>query len=386
MRGPQLLEERRVFHEPDQLSPHELDQLARSPKKALLLSIVPGLGQIYTGETSKGVLYLIVTAASVLTIIVLSFGPELLASLQTQGLTVNENFTHIVNHARTPFNICVWTSLLLVFGLYACREAYDNARQSLQGRHFVRFYFGLPEATSGSYLVHLSVLVVLLILGIVSLVHKPEPQKTEIDFVLDPPPKEEQPPPPPPKREKRQRSQPKADIPKPREKAPAPKRVEQPKPTPAPPMPDLPKLPVVEGPAPISQPVPQSASSAGTGNQKGGGGSPNGTGGGGGDGPAQDVDLSGYLAEMERKIKEKWFPPRGNESNKITVSFKLNKRGEVSKLRLKTSSKLAISDEAAMTAVKSASPFGPLPDGSPDEVEIKFTFDYDVFSGKATIR
>ncbi|MBX9695900.1 MAG: hypothetical protein K2Z81_26170, partial [Cyanobacteria bacterium] len=78
MRGPQLLEERRVFHEPDQLSPHELERIARSPKKALLLSFLPGLGQIYTGETSKGILYLVVAACSLISIIVLSFGPELL--------------------------------------------------------------------------------------------------------------------------------------------------------------------------------------------------------------------------------------------------------------------------------------------------------------------
>lgn len=382
MKGPQLLEERRIVRSPDTIDPLELEALARNPRKALVLSLLPGLGQIYNGETSKGALYLIAAVTTLLFIVGLITSPMLLDWLAGSGFKLNSNLMPVVRQASTPLNITLWSCLYLGFCLYTAREAYDNAQQSLKGRYFARFYFGLPESASGSYLMHISMLIVLLIIGVVSIAHTPEPQKTEIEFMLEPPPDE--PPPPPPKAPKPPAPKPKADpAPAPKPKAePPPKAIEPPKPVPPTPAPVVPTdLPIVDGPAPISQPVgpPAPSTSANGGGRTAGGSN---AGGGGGDGDSTEVDLSGYLAEMQRKIKAKWFPPRGNESKKIMVSFKLNRRGEVSKLRLKRSSMLAIADEAAMVAIKNASPFGPLPKGSPDEVEIKFTFDYDVFSGK----
>jgi TonB family protein len=53
----------------------------------------------------------------------------------------------------------------------------------------------------------------------------------------------------------------------------------------------------------------------------------------------------------------------------------------MSNLRLDHSSGLAIADQAALKAVENAAPFRPLPAGAQDDVDIQFTFDYNVFAG-----
>jgi TonB family protein len=50
-------------------------------------------------------------------------------------------------------------------------------------------------------------------------------------------------------------------------------------------------------------------------------------------------------------------------------------------LRLVTSSGVAIADKAALQAVENAAPFRTLPPGASDDVDIQFTFDYNVFAG-----
>ncbi len=94
-----------------------------------------------------------------------------------------------------------------------------------------------------------------------------------------------------------------------------------------------------------------------------------------------DVDFGPYMADLQRRIKRAWFPPKGNESKRVVVVFKVHKGGELSHLRLDHSSGVAIADQAALKAVENAAPFRPLPAGAPDDVDIQFTFDYNVFSG-----
>jgi TonB family protein len=50
-------------------------------------------------------------------------------------------------------------------------------------------------------------------------------------------------------------------------------------------------------------------------------------------------------------------------------------------LKLQKSSGTAIADTAALSAAQDAAPFAPLPSGAPENVDIQFTFDYNVFSG-----
>ncbi|HEY9714649.1 MAG TPA: energy transducer TonB, partial [Chroococcales cyanobacterium] len=94
-----------------------------------------------------------------------------------------------------------------------------------------------------------------------------------------------------------------------------------------------------------------------------------------------DVDFGPYMADLQRRIKRAWFPPKGNESKRVVVVFKVHRGGELSNLRLDKSSGVAIADQAALKAVENAAPFRPLPAGASDDVDIQFTFDYNVFSG-----
>jgi len=94
-----------------------------------------------------------------------------------------------------------------------------------------------------------------------------------------------------------------------------------------------------------------------------------------------DVDFGPYMADLQRRIKRAWYPPKGNESKRVVVVFKIHRGGELSNLRLERSSTVAIADQAALKAVENAAPFRPLPAGAADDVDIQFTFDYNVFSG-----
>ena len=93
------------------------------------------------------------------------------------------------------------------------------------------------------------------------------------------------------------------------------------------------------------------------------------------------ADFGPYLADLQRRIKRAWFPPKGYESKRVVVVFKVNKDGALSNLRLDHASGAAIADQAALKAVENAAPFRPLPRGASADVDIPFTFDYNVFSG-----
>ncbi len=348
---------------------------SKSPKRAALLSLIPGVGQLYNGEVSKGTLFLVVTAAN-FSILLCALNAQPILSVigqiaGAQGLQLHlEGMNTIFNTYSAKVAAGVYASLIITFVTYAMKDAYDTALRKLLGVKFAKFYMGLPEVTSGSYLVHYAAMLAMLITIVLVVVPKPPAEHViEMDLI--------QPEPPPPVPE----------PPKPEPKTPTPKVEETPKPKPVPrpvvkqvvsPTPDL---PIVEN-SPISAPPPEppaSTASAGDGAPGTGTGTPST---GGGDSSGEDVDFSNYMAEMEQKIRKAWFPPKGNESKRVKVKFKLNKQGAVQSVRMVTSSGLAIVDDAATAAIQNASPFGDLPKGSPDVVEIKFTFDYNVFGGQ----
>lgn len=96
---------------------------------------------------------------------------------------------------------------------------------------------------------------------------------------------------------------------------------------------------------------------------------------------SKSVDFWPYMAELQRRIKRAWFPPKDALSKRVKVIFKVHRNGEMTNLRLANSSGLTAADEAALKAVESAAPFHPLPKGAPADVDIEFTFDYNVFNG-----
>jgi TonB family protein len=96
---------------------------------------------------------------------------------------------------------------------------------------------------------------------------------------------------------------------------------------------------------------------------------------------APEIDYGPYMANLQRTIKRNWFPPKDTETKQVVVLFKIDKAGQLSKLRLSRSSGVGIADQAALKAVEDAShSFKPLPEGAPADVDIEFTFDYNVFN------
>jgi TonB family protein len=97
--------------------------------------------------------------------------------------------------------------------------------------------------------------------------------------------------------------------------------------------------------------------------------------------PTHPVNFAPYMAELQRKIGQHWFPPRDTESRTIIVTFTVDAAGNMSNLTMSRGSGIAFADHAALAAVKDTFPFRPLPDGAPPQVDIEFTFDYNVFTG-----
>ncbi|MDZ4833161.1 MAG: TonB family protein [Candidatus Melainabacteria bacterium] len=102
----------------------------------------------------------------------------------------------------------------------------------------------------------------------------------------------------------------------------------------------------------------------------------------------REVDFSNYMAGLQRRIKRAWYPPKCGTSKKITVRFNIARDGTLRNLKMVGPSGTALNDQAAIKAVLNAAPFAPLPQGSPEEVDIEFKFDYNVFnnSGSTTMR
>ncbi|MBQ8169079.1 TonB C-terminal domain-containing protein, partial [bacterium] len=127
-------------------------------------------------------------------------------------------------------------------------------------------------------------------------------------------------------------------------------------------------------------------STSGTRLAKGGGGGTGNIGnpGGGGGAPGIDAirepDFGPYMRDLQRRIKMNWDPPKGNESKRVVLLFKIAKDGRLLSCSVFKSSGLPNADKAALNAVHLTAPFRPLPaDFKGQSIDIQFTFDYNVF-------
>ena len=126
-------------------------------------------------------------------------------------------------------------------------------------------------------------------------------------------------------------------------------------------------------------------SSSGTGSGYGsgsgsGGGNPGGGGGRPGIDAIREPDFGPYMRELQRRIKMNWDPPKGNESKRVVLLFKIAKDGRLLSCSVFKSSGLQTADKAALNAVHLAAPFRPLPpEYKGSSIDIQFTFDYNVF-------
>lgn len=94
--------------------------------------------------------------------------------------------------------------------------------------------------------------------------------------------------------------------------------------------------------------------------------------------PSKEVskpDFGPYMGDMQRRIKQTWSPPKGFRGKRVVVKFKLARDGTIRDISILESSGMPIADKSAIHAVEKAVPFRHLPESSPDEVDIQFTFD-----------
>ena len=116
-----------------------------------------------------------------------------------------------------------------------------------------------------------------------------------------------------------------------------------------------------------------SSGSGNAGNPGGGGGAP-------GIDSIREPDFGPYMRELQRRIKMNWDPPKGNESKRVVLLFKIARDGRLLSVRVFKSSGIPNSDRAALSAVELTAPFKPLPpDFKGGSIDIQFTFDYNVF-------
>lgn len=94
----------------------------------------------------------------------------------------------------------------------------------------------------------------------------------------------------------------------------------------------------------------------------------------------REPDFGPYMRELQRRIKMNWNPPKGNESKRVVLLFKIAKDGRLLSCSVFKSSGLPSADSAAVNAVKLTAPFKPLPaEFKGQSIDIQFTFDYNVF-------
>jgi TonB family protein len=94
----------------------------------------------------------------------------------------------------------------------------------------------------------------------------------------------------------------------------------------------------------------------------------------------KEPDFGTYMRELQRRIKRNWDPPRGNDSKRVVLIFKVSRDGRLLSLRVLNSSGIQTVDRAAISAVELTAPFKPLPpEYKGNDIDIQFTFDYNVF-------
>jgi TonB family protein len=67
-----------------------------------------------------------------------------------------------------------------------------------------------------------------------------------------------------------------------------------------------------------------------------------------------DVDFGPYMADLQRRVKRAWFPPKGRESDRVVIVFRVDRDDNPHDTHIKSSSGVAECDEAALRAVDSA--------------------------------
>lgn len=94
---------------------------------------------------------------------------------------------------------------------------------------------------------------------------------------------------------------------------------------------------------------------------------------------ADNVDFRPYMRRLQRRIKRNWEPPKGSETKKVVVLFKIGKDGSLLSSEIFKTSGDKAADKAALMAIAISAPYEPLPKTYTEEsIDIQFTFDYNI--------
>ncbi len=91
-----------------------------------------------------------------------------------------------------------------------------------------------------------------------------------------------------------------------------------------------------------------------------------------------NVNFGSYMAKMKQDIQKRWQPPKGLENRRVVTTFVITRVGEIVSPQVVETSGVAAADNAALEALKAASPLDPLPAGAPQSVQIRYQFDWRV--------
>lgn len=97
-----------------------------------------------------------------------------------------------------------------------------------------------------------------------------------------------------------------------------------------------------------------------------------------------ELKYSKYLLNLKRRIEFFWdYPPssiRKGEQGKLRINFTISNDGELENVEVIKSSNYPPLDDAAITAIRLASPFNPFPeDFDIEEIDIHGHFEYTIF-------
>lgn len=99
-----------------------------------------------------------------------------------------------------------------------------------------------------------------------------------------------------------------------------------------------------------------------------------------------NVNYTDYLRYMEKRLKSCWAPPKSNSSSFVVTEFQLSKDGTIYNTVVTRSSGNKEVERKALEALALASPLFALPDGSPQSLRLRFTFQYNVQKSKPTLK
>ncbi len=164
----------------------------RDPGMAATLSLVPGLGQFYNGQSRKGILFLDVAAINFVLLWMMVFNAPITQALTELGkanqMKLNGALISALQQIQlgTPGSFVI-LGLILTFVGFAVRDAHENASRKRRKALYGDSVIDLTEATSGAYIFHVSLLLSLAIFAMFFFVPKPVPrQVTDIEFLPQP--------------------------------------------------------------------------------------------------------------------------------------------------------------------------------------------------------